>query len=138
MQNSSAMLHTYAIRLQPGQDLKKEIQNFVHAKNIEAGWIVTALGSLTDYHMRFANQNSGQKASGHFEILSLSGTLSIHGSHIHICIADKEGKTIGGHLLDDNIIYTTAEIIIQQSGEHIFQRETGTNTSFKELVIIEK
>ena len=132
------MLQTHALRLKPGQDLKKEIVNFVIEKNIEAGWIVTALGSLTDYHIRFANQNTGYKASGHFEILSLTGTLSIHGSHIHICIADKDGRTIGGHLLDDNIIYTTAEIIIQQSDKHIFLREPDPTTSFKELVIIEK
>src|SRR5690349_16144036 len=114
------MLETHALRLKPGQDLKKEITDFVLAKNIEAGWIVTALGSLTEYHVRFANQNTGQKDRGHFEILSLTGTLSIHGSHIHISIADKDGKTVGGHLLDDNIIYTTAEIIIQQSDKHIF------------------
>ena len=132
------MLQTHALRLKPGQDLKKEIVNFVIEKNIEAGWIVTALGSLTAYHIRFANQNTGYKASGHFEILSLTGTLSIHGSHIHICIADKDGRTIGGHLLDDNIIYTTAEIIIQQSDKHIFLREPDPTTSFKELVIIEK
>ena len=132
------MLHTHALRLTPGQDLKKEITDFVREKNIEAGWIVTALGSLTDFHIRFANQKSGEKATGHFEILSLSGTLSIHGSHIHICIADENGKTIGGHLLDDNIIYTTAEIIIQQSDKHIFLREPDSITSFKELIISEK
>lgn len=132
------MLHTHAIRLRPGQDLKKEIQGFIQNKNVEAGWIVTGLGSLTDYHIRFANQISGEKGSGHFEILSLSGTLSIHGSHIHICIADKDGKTIGGHLLDNNIIYTTTEIIIQQSNDHIFLREHDPNTSFKELMIKNK
>ena len=132
------MVQTHTLRLKPGQDLKKEIMNFVLANQIEAGWIVTALGSLTDYHIRFANQNSGQKGSGHFEILSLSGTLSVHGSHIHICIADKDGKTTGGHLLDDNIIYTTAEIILQQSDKHIFLREPDSTTSFNELVISEK
>src|SRR5688572_980891 len=131
------MLQTHALRLKPGHDLKKSIKEFVQAKNIEAGWIVTALGSLTDYHIRFANQNAGQKASGHFEILSLSGTLSIHGSRIHICIADENGKTIGGHLLEDNIVYTTAEIIIQQSDNFIFLREPDSTTSFNELVINE-
>src|SRR5687767_14418053 len=132
------MLQIHALRLKPGQDLKKEIVNFVIEKKIEAGWILTALGSLTEYHIRLANQNTGYKASGHFEILSLTGTLSIHGSHIHICIADKDGKTTGGHLLDDNIIYTTVEIIIQQSDKHIFLREHDPTTSFKELVINEK
>ena len=131
------MLQTHAIRLKPGQDLKKEIEKFVLAKNIQAGWILTALGSLTNYHIRFANQATGTTSSGHFEILSLAGIVSIHGLHIHIAIANNEGKVLGGHLLNDNIIYTTAEIIIQQSDEHVFLREKDASTSFKELVVIE-
>jgi predicted DNA-binding protein with PD1-like motif len=132
------MIQTHVLRFKPGQDLKIELENFVRAKNIEAGWIVTALGSLTDYHIRFANQNAGTRSSGHFEILSLAGIISIHGLHIHIAIADEEGKVIGGHLLNENIIYTTAEIIIQQSDAHIFLREEDSSTSYKELVVVEK
>jgi uncharacterized protein len=40
-------------------------------------------------------------------------------------------------LLDENIIYTTAEIIIHQSDEYIFLREHDNTTGFKELVISE-
>lgn len=31
---------------------------------------------------------------GHFEIVSLVGTISEYGSHIHISIADEEGKMV--------------------------------------------
>src|SRR6476469_715634 len=114
------MLTTYAFRLKPGNDLKKEIESFVAANTIKAGWICCGVGSLTDYHIRFANQKDGTKASGHFEIVSLMGTVSVNGCHLHIGIADNEGKAIGGHLLDETIIYTTAEIIIQSDDDFIF------------------
>jgi predicted DNA-binding protein with PD1-like motif len=75
------------------------------------------------------------KGYGFFEIVSLAGTVSKDGSHIHIGISDGEGKTWGGHLLEENLIYTTAEIIIQSSGEFHFTREMDEATGFKELRI---
>lgn len=129
------MTKTYAFRLLPGQDLKKEIQEFVTTNNIQAGWIGTCVGSLTNYNIRFANQKEGSRGSGFFEIVSLTGTLSANGSHLHICISDHEGKTIGGHLLEENIIYTTAEVIIQASDAILFNREIDDKTGWPELTV---
>lgn len=129
------MLTTYAFRLQPGNDLKKEIESFAKENRIPAGWICCGVGSLTDYHIRFADQQKGSRASGHFEIISLAGTVSENGSHIHIGISDSEGKTIGGHLLEENIVYTTAEIVIQSEDKLVFTREEDDTTTWKELQI---
>src|SRR6187200_2344706 len=112
----------YVFRLKPGEDLRKSIEAIVKEKNIEAGWINTCVGSLTDYTIRFANQQQGTHGSGHFEIVSLTGTVSVNGSHLHISISDSTGKTIGGHLLEGCIVYTTAEIIIGESKTMLFKR----------------
>lgn len=128
---------TYAFRLKPGQDLKLSLDSFVKANQLEAAWIQTTVGSLTDYHIRFANQPNGSKGTGHFEIVSLVGTLSINGSHIHISVSDSTGKTIGGHLLEGNKIYTTAEIVIGSSNQLQFKREEDGTTPWKELQVIE-
>ncbi|MDB5192111.1 MAG: DNA-binding protein [Segetibacter sp.] len=127
---------TYAIRLLPGDDLKVALEKFVTEKKIEAGWIVTCVGSLTDYNIRFANKPSGDSAKGHFEIVSLVGTLSTNGSHIHLSISDSTGKTIAGHLLEGCKIFTTAEIVIQQSSSFIFKREIDGSTPWKELQVV--
>jgi len=132
------MLTTYAFRLQPGNDLRKEIESFVKENRILAGWIGCGIGSLTDYHIRFADQQKGSKGSGHFEIVSLAGTLSENGCHIHIGISDSEGKTIGGHLLEGTTVYTTAEIVIQSEDELAFTREKDDTTSWKELQVRRK
>src|SRR5258706_6287807 len=81
MENTAQKIH--ALRLKPGQDLKKELTEFVKRENIEAGWIITCVGSLTQTNLRFANQPEGIKSNGHFEIVSLVGTLSVNGSHLH-------------------------------------------------------
>jgi predicted DNA-binding protein with PD1-like motif len=132
------MTKTFAFRLKPGEDLRKGIEAFVNANNIKAGWIASCAGSLTDYSIRFANQPNASNGQGHFEIVSLTGTVSVNGSHMHISISDSTGKTIGGHLLDSNIIYTTAEIILQQSDDFVFTREKDGSTPWEELQIKKK
>jgi len=97
--------------------------------------MITCVGSLTHYNIRFANQQTGTSDKGYFEILSLCGTLSVSGAHLHISIADMEGKTIGGHLLDGCTIYTTAEIVIGESKDLIFTRENDDITQWKELQV---
>lgn len=128
---------TYAFRLKPKQDLKQEILQFVADKKIQAGWIGTCVGSLTQYNIRFANQPEGRSDSGHFEIVSLVGTVSVNGAHLHLSISDSTGKTIGGHLLDGCLIYTTAEIVIQSSNEFGFKREKDGSTPWEELRVEE-
>ncbi len=132
------MIKTHPLRLKPGADLKKEIESYVRQNKMEAGWVVTCAGSLTHYNLRFANQPQGTSGQGHFEIVSLAGTVSPYGSHIHISISDSTGQTIGGHLLDGNIIYTTAEIILQEDEAFVFTREKDGTTPWEELQIKKK
>jgi predicted DNA-binding protein with PD1-like motif len=126
---------THAFRLKPGQDLKQGIEAMVNEKKITAGWISTGVGSLTKYNIRFANQPEGSSDSGHFEIVSLTGTVSVNGSHLHISISDSTGKTIGGHLLEGSTIYTTAEIVILSSNDLHFKREKDGTTPWEELQV---
>ena len=128
---------SYILRLLPGEDLKISIQRFVEVKKIYAGWIVTCVGSVREYAIRFANEKQPGKGAGYFEIISLSGTLSVNGSHLHICISDNTGKTLGGHLMEGCIIYTTAEIVVMKSGKYIFTRENDGSTPWNELQVKE-
>ena len=128
---------THAFRLKPGQDLKQEVQKLVDEKQVKAGWISTCVGSLTNYMIRFANQPNGNNDSGHFEIVSLTGTVSTNGSHLHISISDSTGKTISGHLMDGCKIYTTAEIVILSSNDLVFKREKDGTIPWEELQVEE-
>jgi uncharacterized protein len=133
MKNDDVKIH--AFRLKQGQDLKQEIITYVQKHKIEAGWIMTCVGSVTQYNLRFANMPDGKKANGHFEIVSLVGTVSINGSHLHMSVSDSTGATIGGHLLDNNLIYTTAEIVIGEGKQLVFTREKDGTTPWEELQV---
>ncbi len=132
------LISTYAFRLKPGEDLKEGIEKVVKENNISAGWIATCAGSLTDYTIRFANQPGGSTGNGHFEIVSLSGTISINGPHLHIGISDSTGKMIGGHLMQGCKVYTTAEIVLQATDKYEFKRQKDGSTPWEELQVISK
>ena len=72
--------------------------------------------------MRLANRSTFNEYEGHFEIVSITGTVSTNGSHIHVSISDGDGVTIGGHLVSGCKIYTTAEIVIAEFDDVIYKR----------------
>ncbi|MEJ0056108.1 MAG: PPC domain-containing DNA-binding protein [Bacteroidota bacterium] len=61
-------IKTYAFRLSPHQDVKKHILEFAKQNKIKAGCVVSAVGSLEQVNLRFANQEQGTLMKGHFEI----------------------------------------------------------------------
>lgn len=129
---------SYVLRLLPGSDLRLSVENFVNEQKIAAAWIAACVGSLSAWSVRFANQKNSAAAVGHFEIISLAGTLSLNGCHLHISIADKEGNVIGGHLVHGCKIYTTAEIVLVESARYVFTREQDDGTGWKELIVRRK
>lgn len=129
-------MKVFAIRLKPNQDLRKSLKEFTVQQDIKAGFILTAIGSLKQATIRFANQNDSTVLNDKFEILALNGTLATTGIHLHIAISDKQGKTIGGHLDNGCIIYTTAEIVIGESENFTFLRTLDEQTGYQELEIL--
>ncbi|CAN5224860.1 hypothetical protein BH11PLA2_BH11PLA2_17750 [soil metagenome] len=126
---------TYVFRLKPGQDLKQELLAFVKRENLRAGVMVTCVGSLTKVSLRYANQKEAATREGHFEIVSLVGMLDPAGGHLHLSVADRDGVTFGGHLLDGCIVYTTAEIAIMELTDVEFTREIDATYGYKELSV---
>jgi predicted DNA-binding protein with PD1-like motif len=123
------------LRLRPGQDLRQQLEAFVKDKKIRAGFMITAVGSLRKAAIRLADQPGPTVFDEKFEIVSLVGTLGQGGVHLHISISDKNGRTLGGHLVEGCLIYTTAEIVIGDAMGLEFNREQDTETGYRELKI---
>jgi predicted DNA-binding protein with PD1-like motif len=128
-------MQNYTFRLKSGQDLFDSIEAFVKEKQIEAGCILSGVGSLTHVTLRLADREFLSEYDGHFEIVSITGTVSIHGSHLHISISDGDGQTIGGHFESGCKIYTTAEIVIAAFDDVIYKREFADDSGYDELTV---
>jgi predicted DNA-binding protein with PD1-like motif len=134
----SSEFRVYVFRLTPHQDLKKEILDFAMRNKIQAGIILTCVGSLECLNLRYANRKEGSEAKGHFEIVSLTGTFSQASAHFHISVSDHEGKTFGGHLLNGNLIYTTVEIAVAELPDLTFERGVDPTYGYHELIVKSK
>jgi predicted DNA-binding protein with PD1-like motif len=79
MYNSAGVLdmENYTFRLSPGQDLFDAIESFVLQNQIEAGCILSGVGSLTQAVLRLANREGYNDYVGYFEIVSVAGTVSM-------------------------------------------------------------
>jgi len=128
-------MQAFTFRLKPGQDLFNQIETFVAEKNIGAGCVLSAVGSLTHATLRLANREYFSEYEGHYEIVSMTGTVSIHGSHLHISISDGGGETIGGHLVPGCKIYTTAEMVLGIFDDVVYKREFAEDSGYEELSI---
>ncbi|MGD1942577.1 MAG: PPC domain-containing DNA-binding protein [Leptolyngbyaceae cyanobacterium] len=132
---ASTGLTPYALRLTPGADLKVSLQTLTQQHQLAAACILTAVGSLTVAHLRFAGQSTTTVLQERFEIVSLVGTLSVEGVHLHLAIANAQGQLWGGHLMPGCLIYTTAEIVVGALPGLRFQRLADEQTGYRELVI---
>jgi predicted DNA-binding protein with PD1-like motif len=128
-------MRNYTFRLKAGHDLFDSIQAFVEEKKIGAGCVLSGVGSLTHAELRLANREFYSGYDGFFEIVSITGTVSIHGSHLHISVSDGDGKTIGGHLESGCKIYTTAEIVLAVFEDVVYKREFAEDSGYEELVV---
>lgn len=128
----------HAFRLQPGKDLKKELLKYCQAHDLQAATVVSGVGSLQTASLRLADAKITSHYKGPFEIVSLTGTLSKEGIHLHISISDARGQVLGGHLLDGCLIHTTAEMVLLEALELKFTREPDPQTGYKELKIVKR
>lgn len=129
-------MEVIAIRLKPGADLKKSLLQYCINRKIDAAFMLSCVGRLRQAAIRFANKPEETVFEKTFEIISLEGTLSQHGVHLHITVSDSLGQVIGGHLMDGSSIFTTAEVVIGTAPNTIFKREIDPLTGYKELTIV--
>ena len=125
----------HAFRLTKGMDLKKSIEDYVVEHKIKSGVILSGVGCVYKAVLRTADGVTVVTLDNHYEIVSVTGTLSVDGCHIHISLSDNDLNVIGGHLKDGCLVNVTAEIVLGEFEDYEFGREFDKSTGYKELTI---
>ncbi len=128
-------MNVIAIRLKPGDDLKQSLLRYCRKQQIEAAFILSGIGSLSKASIRFANQEKATVIESKLEIITLDGTLSQYGAHLHISVSNSEGAVIGGHLMEGTQIFTTGEILLGLVPNIRFMRQLDLETGYHELQV---
>ncbi len=131
-------MKTVTIRLKPGEELKASMDKVVKNHGVRAGFVITAVGCLSEVTCRMAGATPKVEDIRTFkeelEIVSLVGTFSVDGHHLHISLSDKDGIVKGGHLKGGRV-KTTLELVIGYEEGASFRRSMDEATGFKELCV---
>ena len=142
----SGLVVAYPIRLKPGEDLvsamEKAAISAMEKSGTTSAFVLTAVGSLESVTLRMANAskddgdfvNELKEWKARLEIVSLSGTFSPDGKHLHMSVSDEKGNVFGGHLVSGKI-FTTLELVIGAILDVNFSRTQDPATGYKELVV---
>ncbi len=128
-------LKTVALRLHPGDDLRGALEAYARTHRIKAAFVLSCIGSLSVAALRKAGRPRAIAIKGEFEIITMNGSLSEQGAHLHAVIADNRGKVTGGHVSLGCVVRTTAEILLGLMTGVRFDREPDANTGYPELTI---
>ncbi len=131
----SAQISRIVFRLTRGDDLKQSILASIQNNAIQAGCVASVVGCLSKLSLRLADGHSVTTLEGAFEIIAVSGTLTSEHVHLHLSAADRDGKMIGGHLMEGSIVSHTAEVCLLSFPTMVFTREFDEDTGYTELVV---
>lgn len=130
----ASRMHQLPVRLPPGCDLRLALESLGRDQFQDGAFVLCGIGSLIDPRLRLAGESEEARYEGPFEILTLSGTVTRQGAHLHMSIASSEGHVRGGHVVYGNVVRTTAELLLVQAPEWELLRERDAATGFLELV----
>ncbi|WP_322045876.1 PPC domain-containing DNA-binding protein [Paraburkholderia sp. J67] len=123
------------LRLSPGDDLRDALGAVLAEQGVQAAWVVQGIGSLSAVELRFAGVDVPTSLRGDYEILTLAGSLSPDGPHLHMSVSDSQGRVQGGHVAPGCIVRTTAEVLLMLLPDYRFSREHDARSGFPELVV---
>jgi predicted DNA-binding protein with PD1-like motif len=123
----------HVLRMLPGEDVRAGLERWCMETALEAGCVMSAVGSVAPAVLRMAGRNEGCTLTGNMEVCALSGTLSRHGVHLHMAVADAQGRMHGGHLLPGSMVRTTLEVVVQEIGGLAMHRRHDARSGYPEL-----
>ena len=110
--------HTIIARLDKGEEILEQVENIARKEHIALA-TVQALGAINEFTVGVfytdEKEYHANEFSGHFEIVSLTGTINtMNGDfycHLHMSAGDEKGQVFGGHL-NRAMVSATCEMVI--------------------------
>lgn len=130
-------MQSLPLRLAPGDDLRSTLEALARQAFPDGAFVVCGIGSLGDVRLRHAGADEATRHVGDHEILTLSGTVTPRGAHLHMSVASATGEVRGGHVVAGNRVRTTAEVLLVATPGWRLSRSLDEATGYPELTVHE-
>ena len=104
-------MHAVPLRLAPGSDLRRTLEEFAREREA-GGFVLGVVGDLSSAAFQCPGQPQPTLIEGDLEIITLNGTLSPEGVHLHLSLSDGTCQVWGGHLEPGTVVRKGAEVLV--------------------------
>ena len=104
-------MHTLPLKLAPGSDLRLSLEELAQRDGV-SGFVLGVVGNLTKASFQCPGQAEPTVLEGDLEIITLNGTFSPEGVHLHLSLSDGACQVWGGHLEPGTIVQKGIDLLI--------------------------
>ncbi|CAK6689291.1 DUF296 domain-containing protein [Synechococcus sp. CBW1107] len=104
-------MRSVPLHLEPGSDLRQALEQLAVEQNA-SGFVLGVVGNLAQAAFQCPGRIAPTVLRGELEIITLQGTLSPQGVHLHLSLADGDCRVWGGHLEPGSRVLKGADLLV--------------------------
>ena len=108
-------METLTLKLNPGQDLLQSLHQLAVERQLR-GFVLGVVGDLSEACFQCPGQSQPTRMQGVLEVITLNGTVSPEGVHLHLSLSDGACQVWGGHLEPGSTVLKGVQLLLGLSG----------------------
>ncbi len=104
-------MRSLPLKLDPGSDLREVIEQQGKEKRL-SGFVLSVVGNLSRAAFQCPGRPTSTVLEGNLEIITLNGTFSPEGVHLHLSISDGDCQVWGGHLESGSKVLKGVDLLL--------------------------
>ena len=99
------------LHLEAGSDVRLSLEALARDHGA-TGYVLSVVGNLSTAVFQCPGKSAPTRLRGELEIITLSGTLSPEGVHLHLSFSDGDCRVWGGHLEPGTLVLRGADLLV--------------------------
>ena len=104
-------MESLPLQLRTGSDLRLSLESLGREHEAD-GFVLGVVGNLSRAAFQCPGRSDPTVLEGNLEIITLNGTLSPRGVHLHLSISDGACQVWGGHLEPGTLVLKGADVLV--------------------------
>lgn len=104
-------MHAVPLHLAAGSDVRRSLEQLA-LEHRAGGFVLSVVGNLSQAAFACPGKAAPTLLQGELEIITLQGTLSPEGVHLHLSFSDAECQVWGGHLEYGSLVLRGADLLV--------------------------
>ena len=104
-------MHPLPLKLKPGSDLRLSLEELARSQQL-SGFVLGVVGNLSRAAFQCPGQAQPTVLEGDLEVITLNGTLSPEGVHLHLSLSDGACQVWGGHLEPGTLVQKGVDLLV--------------------------